>query len=105
MLKVRDIQRIHRQDLSIDNTPLIASIRQDILAGDVVIVKSVLEKKLIESIKNYLIQIGQNSLPNYQAIYEDMIYIEDECEIGDVVFFNAQIPHGVTIIDEIKKPN
>jgi hypothetical protein len=28
------------------------------------------------------------------------IYLDDLCNIGDVVFFNAQVPHGVDIIDE-----
>jgi len=31
------------------------------------------------------------------------IYLDDICEIGDVVFFNAQVPHGVDRIDEDKE--
>lgn len=31
------------------------------------------------------------------------IYVDDLCDIGDVVLFNAQIPHGVDVIDKEKE--
>jgi hypothetical protein len=33
---------------------------------------------------------------------DDRIFGDDLCDIGDVIFFNAQIPHGVQKIDEHK---
>ena len=36
----------------------------------------------------------------YVAGNKGDLSIEDYCDLGDVIFFNAQIPHGVSIIDE-----
>lgn len=35
----------------------------------------------------------------------ELIFGDDVCDIGDVIFFNAQIPHGVKMIDEEKEPD
>ena len=42
-------------------------------------------------------QTGGDYVENQQG---DLLYVEDSCEVGDVVLFNARIPHGVTLIDE-----
>lgn len=34
---------------------------------------------------------------------KELIYVDDLVEIGDVILFNAQIPHGVKTIDEDKE--
>jgi hypothetical protein len=224
MLKARNILQINYNDTILDDSKFISLTRNQILHGDVVLIKNVLEKKLIRNIKNYLANLGKSSIPNYQSITEgapnyhrinhwddrsyvkgcfhqfsffpwnqdifnffsltrnifflknllnnqprdnflkmksensciarlsfqfypkgigslnkhsdpvdhhqltvptlvmskrgidyetggvyvesqnqEHIFIEDECEIGDVILFNAQIPHGVITIDEHKE--
>jgi hypothetical protein len=34
---------------------------------------------------------------------KELIFIDDLAEIGDVILFNAQVPHGVKVIDEEKE--
>src|SRR3990167_1388021 len=70
MLKARNIISMDYKDTLLDDNSSIAAIRQRILEGDAIIMKNVLEKSLVRKIKNYLVQIGQSSMPNYQAIVE-----------------------------------
>ena len=41
----------------------------------------------------------------YFELNEQRYYQEDTCEVGDVVFFDASLPHGVERIDAVEKGN
>ncbi len=222
MLKARNLLHINYTDSILEDMTLIHSLRNNIIDGDVVIMKNVLKPSLIKDVKNYLMNLGRNSMPNYQPLTEGvmnhhrvniwddrsyvkgcfhqfsffpwnqdvfnffditrnifflknlinnqpkdrfikpengcavrlsfqfyprgtggmnkhcdpvdhhqltvptlvmsqrgvdyetggvyvenkngvLVFIEDECDIGDVILFNAQIPHGVKMIDEHKE--
>ncbi|MBY0358799.1 MAG: hypothetical protein K2W82_12415 [Candidatus Obscuribacterales bacterium] len=65
---VRNI--IHRADHAqvLENPDLLAEVRQNIEAGDIYVFERVIEPSSLLALRNYLSQIGSNSLPNYQKI-------------------------------------
>jgi hypothetical protein len=52
----------------IDDDATIAEMRERITGGDVYIVKGFLDRKRLEPIREYLTNVGRNSLPNYHPI-------------------------------------
>ena len=68
MIKARNI--LYATDLKalLNDPDKISEIRANILQGDLYIVKSVLDKNYVLKVREYLMGIGKNSLPNYQAI-------------------------------------
>jgi hypothetical protein len=64
----KDLIYLNNHDLVLENNSKINEIREGIKDGQVYIFKNVLPKEKIALIKNYLTQVGQNSLPNYKKI-------------------------------------
>lgn len=50
------------------NSSLVSEISKNISEGDVYIIKKVFKENWIEELKTHLINVGQNSIPNYQII-------------------------------------
>ena len=69
MLYARDILFVDYSENLLSDEKKIAEIRSNIQQGDIYIVKNVVDKAFLKQIRNYLIQIGKNSLPNYRTIY------------------------------------
>jgi len=68
MLYARDILFVDYSENLLSDEKKIAEIRSNIQQGDIYIVKNVVDKAFLKQIRNYLIQIGKNSLPNYRTI-------------------------------------
>ncbi len=69
-LFARDINTIHYGDPCLNDDKFIATMRENILQGDIYIIKNFIEKKILQKIRNYLINIGSSSLPNYYPLLE-----------------------------------
>lgn len=61
---------IHRTDhaQALASLEAIAEIRRNIEAGDIYVFEKVIEPTCLLAVRNYLSQVGGNSLPNYQKI-------------------------------------
>jgi len=70
MIKARNIQYIDFKSDLLKNNDQIQKMRKDIIEGDLIVVKNVVSKELIEKTKQYLTNLGRNSLPNYVPIKE-----------------------------------
>lgn len=68
MIKARDIKYIDNYNELLDNLEKVKQVREDILAGDLYVLRRTIDKGLVNKIKGYLIGIGKGSLPNYHPI-------------------------------------
>ncbi|MBI3591586.1 MAG: hypothetical protein HY094_09460 [Candidatus Melainabacteria bacterium] len=64
----RDVFYVTSHSELLHDSSRIAEVRKNIQCGDMLIVKNVFDKKIIEQIKKYLTNVGQNSLPSYRNI-------------------------------------
>lgn len=64
----REINYLNDHDRILENESEIKLIRKKIEEGDIFVFKKVIPSDIVNAIKKYLIQIGQNSLPNYRRI-------------------------------------
>ena len=71
MIFARNVYTIRGHDIALNDPAKIAKMREDIKEGDTYIFKQVVPEEFLAQIRNYLIQIGQNSLPNYHRIERD----------------------------------
>ena len=62
------IIKIKKIDNLLNNKKLIDQNKENIKNGSLLIIRNVIDKKKIKSIKKYLIKIGSNSLPRYESI-------------------------------------
>lgn len=65
---INKIIPLNLNDNFFDNKKKLTDISKSIIDGNLIIFKSLIKKKNIESFKKYLIQIGKNSFPEYQPI-------------------------------------
>lgn len=70
MIFVRKIHTITDHDAILEDCARIALMRERIAAGDVYVAKALYSRETLVKIRDYLIRIGQNSLPNYRSIAE-----------------------------------
>ena len=68
MIKFRNYHYINDFKSLLTNSSELNKIKEGVLNGDLYILKSVYEKDFISRVKNYLTNIGKNSLPNYHPI-------------------------------------
>jgi hypothetical protein len=64
----RDIKKLIFEDDMTSNPSRIAQIRSQIDEGDVFLLESAVRREWILKVRDYLIQVGRNSLPNYLPI-------------------------------------
>lgn len=64
----RDVHTIPFHDVNLHDDTTIHEMRTNIKAGDSYIFTGASNRQQLQPIREYLIKIGQNSLPNYQAI-------------------------------------
>ena len=65
---VREVKYIEDIHATLNSSSDILSIRDDLLVGDMFIVRRFLPKEQLIKMRNYMIDIGRCSLPNYQTI-------------------------------------
>lgn len=70
MLFARDVHVIEDHDAILHDPARLARMRENIKAGDTYIAKGLFPKDLLVTIREYLVQVGRGSLPNYQSIKE-----------------------------------
>lgn len=72
MLYLRSIVEINRENLKkiIDSKDLINQSRDNLVNGDLYIVKNYLPEETCYQIREYLSNVGRNSIPNYNPIQE-----------------------------------
>jgi hypothetical protein len=68
MIKARNVLYIEDYAMLLNDQEKIQEVRNNIMQGDLYIVKSAIDKQKVLKIRDYLTGIGKNSLPNYQAI-------------------------------------
>jgi hypothetical protein len=68
MVYARNLRYIDNQSDILSNPQLAQKIRQDIIDGDVYVARNVFDKKLVMQMRQYLTNIGTNSMPNYKPI-------------------------------------
>jgi hypothetical protein len=68
MVYARNVKYIESQADILTNPGLAQQIRQDIIDGDVYVARNVYDRNLVMKIRQYLTNIGSNSLPNYKPI-------------------------------------
>ncbi len=64
----RDIKYIDNHKALLKDHAAIEEVRANIAAGDTYIARNVYPRPLLEKIRNYLVMVGQSSLPNYHRI-------------------------------------
>lgn len=67
-LRLNKIIKIKKIDDLLNNKKLIDQNKKNIKNGNLLIIRNVIDKKKIKSIKKYLIKIGSNSLPRYESL-------------------------------------
>lgn len=67
-LYARDIHTFDLKDISLADDGFISEMRDRIKQGDGYVIKNAGPRGKLKRIREYLTQIGRNSLPNYQAI-------------------------------------
>jgi len=67
-MHLREIRYLDDLRAAVADEKVVGRMRDDILNGDVYIVRGFLEKERVLKIRDYLGGIGRNSLPNYQRI-------------------------------------
>lgn len=68
MVFARNIKYIDDQKVILENPLIAQQIRQDIIDGDIYVARKAYVKNIVLKIRNYLTNIGSNSIPNYKPI-------------------------------------
>ena len=68
ILYAREVKTLELNDIPLNDAEFISTMRRNIEKGDGYIVKNAYRKEKLKNVREYLIQVGRHSLPNYHSI-------------------------------------